>query len=45
MMCTETGFISCVIICVVDVLRACLSVCIPKVTGMPAAAMLNLDLL
>ena len=30
---------------VVAVLRACLSVCIPTVTGMPAAAMLNLDLL
>ena len=30
---------------VVAVLRACLSVYIPTVTGMPAAAMLNLDLL
>ena len=30
---------------VVAELRACLSVCIPTVTGMSAAAMLNLDLL
>ena len=30
---------------VVAVLRACLSVCIPTVTGVPAVAMLNLDLL
>ena len=30
---------------VVAVLRACISVCIPTVTGMPAVAMLNLDLL
>ena len=30
---------------VVAVLRACLSVCIPTVTGMPAVAMLILDLL
>ena len=28
---------------VVTVLRACLSVCIPTVTGEPAVAMLNLD--
>ena len=32
-------------ISVVAVLRACLSVCMPTVTGMPAVAMLNLDLL
>ena len=30
------------IICVVGMVRACLSVCIPTVTGVPAA-MLNLD--